>query len=802
MTNSEIAELQQELNRLRAQNAKLQKINQALIERVEAIGSTSPYAAFEHAATLSEQVRERTALQQQALAQKSLLLQHTVDNLAQGVALVDPQGVFQLCNQQFLQLTELSAEQFSLPVPAEQLLRQSAIAQLYSAELQPFNDTLTVASHSKEHQISAISGFVKPGLVLTLEWYQLSDGSTLYTLTDISEQYRYTEALRASERWIRTITDHIPAMIAYLDADLCFRFTNQGYDEFYGVSRGSLIGLAITQVQSQAALSQLAPHFAKVLAGENTVFEVDEANHLGEVRCLLKSYVPNFATASAENANGAFDVDSSAPHRPVGFFVLIRDITERKQSSAALLQANVMLEQRVLERTQDLSRLNQQLMAAKKVAEQANQSKSAFLAAISHDLLQPLNAARLFNGSLAEQTKPQQAQELVAATARSLDNVAQLLASLVEMSRLEAQVQQVEWSQFSLGELLNELVAEFALPAQRAQQQLTLLPCNLWVRSDRVLLSRILRNLLSNSLRYTPQGGRIVVGARRLLKQVVVQVIDNGIGISETDHQIIFNEFKRLHPEQQQATQMKSQADRAMAWHEAGLGLGLAIVQKTAALLQHPVSVKSQLGKGALFSICLPRVAQPALQQIGHAESAGAGLHFQHHQQQNQQQSITAQLVTPQADVSQCYPLNDLPASPWLQPLAGKRIWVVDNSMEILAAMRALLQQWGCEVMTALSEADLRQQTQLQQLDSASQVRAMPDLLIVDYHLDEGCSGLVLAHDWLVQTAETTQQIPVLVISADPTAELRAQVQRLQFHFLPKPVAPVKLKALLVHLLR
>ncbi len=790
MTTPENLQLQQELTLLRAQNAKLRKINQALIERVEAIGSTSPYAAFEHAATLSEQVRERTALQQQALVQKSMLLQHTVDNLAQGVALVDPQGLFQLCNQQFLQLTQLSTEQFNLPLPAEQQLRHSAIAQLYSSSAVGLSDSqpnsLGLSHASQQRQGGAISGIVRPGQVLTLEWYELTDGSTLYTLTDISEQYRYTEALRASERWIRTITDHIPAMIAYLDADLCFRFTNQGYDEFYGVKRGSLLAMPIAKVHSQAALTQLKPHFAKVLAGETTVFEVDEANHLGEIRCLLKSYVPNFVSNPEESGKAKL---------PVGFFVLIRDITERKQNSAALQQANIMLEQRVLERTHDLSVLNQQLLAAKKLAEQANQSKSKFLAAISHDLLQPLNAARLFNGSLAEQEHPPKAQHLVSATARSLDNVAQLLASLVEMSRLEAQIQQVEWSEFSIGELLSELVSEFSLQATRAQQQLTLLPCTLWVRSDRVLLSRILRNLLSNALRYTPTGGRIVVGVRRARDQVKVQVIDNGVGISATDHQIIFNEFKRLQPEAKLDASEIEPTERSMVWQEAGLGLGLAIVQKTAALLQHPVMVQSQLGKGALFAIHLPKVVAPASSK------------------QNAAADTYAQTDTYAEAQAQTFA--------WWQPFAGKRIWVIDNSVEILQAMQALLGQWGCEVLTAVSEADLKQKlaisdfmpqleptprkkTSLKSTQLANQAEAMPDLLIVDYQLDDGCSGVELAQA-LLQSKQATglsNTTPVLVISADATTQLQTQLQTLGFHFLAKPVAPVKLKALLIHLLR
>ena len=764
---SDIEHLQQELLALRAQNAKLAKINQALIERVEAAGSASPYAAFQHAATLSEQVRERTALQQQALAQKSLLLQHTVDNLAQGVALADPSGVFQLWNQQFKQLAALNDDQLALPIAANEVLAQSAIASL----------CLPATTESAFVDNSAVTGAVCNGSMLTLARYLLSDGSTLFTLTDVSEQHRYTETLRASERWIRTITDHIPAMIAYLDADLCFRFTNQGYDEFYGVARGSLLGQAISAVHQQSALAQLQPHFQKVLAGQSTVFEIDEANSVGESRCLLKSYVPNFAAHLVSDATAKthqLEATSQAG-KPLGFFVLIRDITERKQNSAALQQANLLLEQRVLERTQALSALNQQLLAAKKAAEQANLSKSKFLAAISHDLLQPLNAARLFNGSLAEQTEPQQSKSLVAATARSLDNVAQLLSTLVDMSRLEAGVQQVELSIFSLGQLLADLAAEAQIQAQQAGLDIRLAPCSIWVQSDLTLLSRILRNLISNAIRYTPAGGQILLGVRRQTRSVWVQVFDTGVGIAPADQQLIFDEFKRLYP--QSGSAVKPNA----AWQTEGLGLGLAIVQKTAALLHHRLALSSVLGQGSTFAIELPRVA--AMKNAPYSELALLS-------------SIDAASVE----------------STWLAPFKAKQIWVIDNCPQILQAMHALLSQWGCQVVCATSEAELLHKLTAAQAKhvkctehpyaATAMVTSLgpsPDLIIVDYHLDYGCSGVDVAGRLRAKLGNAA--LPVLVISAEGSAELRARLQILECQFLAKPVSPIKLKALMHRLL-
>lgn len=233
-------------------------------------------------------------------------------------------------------------------------------------------------------------------------------------------------------------------------------------------------------------------------------FEFAETNINGQERYMLRSYVPN-RLASGE---------------VVGIFVLIRDITERRNTAQALHQAYQHLEQRVRERTAELTSLNDQLLReieersqaesrlreAKREAEQANLSKTKFLAAVSHDLLQPLNAARLFTSALLERDEPQNAAHLVRNVSNSLEDVENLLGTLVDISKLDAGVIKADVAPFALHELMDNLAAEYVQVARSEGLELHFVGCSAVVRSDIQLLARILRNLLSNAIRYTPAG--------------------------------------------------------------------------------------------------------------------------------------------------------------------------------------------------------------------------------------------------------------------------------------------------------
>jgi PAS domain S-box-containing protein len=533
---------------------------------------------------------------------------------------------------------------------------------------------------------------------------------------------------QASERWIRLITDNVPALIGYLNADLVYEFTNKVYEEWYCWPRGMMLGQSLREVHSEQHCQRLDAYVARALAGESVTFEFAETNINNQERYMLRSYVPNML------ANGEV----------VGIFVLIRDITERRRTAEALHQAYQHLEQRVAQRTSELTSLNGQLLKeiderrrmearlreAKREAEQANLSKTKFLAAVSHDLLQPLNAARLFTSALLERPS----ETLVRNVSNSLEDVENLLGTLVDISKLDAGVIKADIAPFALSELLDNLAAEYTELARSEGLQLHFVGCSALVHSDIQLLARILRNLLSNAIRYTYKG-RVVLGCRRQHQRVLIQVWDSGMGIAEERLEEIFQEFKR--------------GDVQRPDQDRGLGLGLAIVEKIAGILGHRISVRSWPGQGSMFSVEVPL-------------------------------STTAPRSLPMPCMSE----------PLLERLQGARVWVLDNDAAICAGMRTLLEGWGCCVVTALSEQDLARQV--------DNYHAEADLLIADYHLDHDQNGV----DAVARiNARRGRAIPAMMITANYSNELKLQIRELGHTLMHKPVRPMKLKTAMSHLL-
>jgi PAS domain S-box-containing protein len=531
-----------------------------------------------------------------------------------------------------------------------------------------------------------------------------------------------------SERWIRLITDNVPALIGYLNADLVYEFTNKVYEQWYCWPRGMMLGQSLRQVHSEQHCRRLDAYVARALAGESVTFEFAETNINNQERYMLRSYVPNMLSTG----------------EVVGIFVLIRDITERRRTAEALHQAYQHLEQRVAQRTSELTSLNDQLLKeiderrrmetrlreAKREAEQANLSKTKFLAAVSHDLLQPLNAARLFTSALLERPS----ETLVRNVSNSLEDVENLLSTLVDISKLDAGVIKADIAPFALSELLDNLAVEYTQLARAEGLELHFIGCSALVRSDIQLLARILRNLLSNALRYTYKG-RVVLGCRRQHQRVLIQVWDSGMGIAEERLEEIFQEFKR--------------GDVQRPDQDRGLGLGLAIVEKIAGILGHRISVKSWPGRGSVFSVEVPV-------------------------------SATAPKSVPAPCLSE----------PMLERLQGARVWVLDNDAAICAGMRTLLEGWGCRVVTALSEQDLARQV--------DNYHAEADLLIADYHLDNDQNGV----DAVARiNARRGSAIPALMITANYSNELKQQIRELGHTLMHKPVRPMKLKTAMSHLL-
>jgi signal transduction histidine kinase len=327
-----------------------------------------------------------------------------------------------------------------------------------------------------------------------------------------------------------------------------------------------------------------------------------------------------------------------------GIVTTATDITPSVVAAEALERANATLEVRVRERTTALTRLNAELGRAKADAEEANVSKTRFLAAASHDILQPLNAARLYVTSLLERHADGENARLIGNVDASLDAVEEIFGALLDISRLDTGTMRPELVNFRIDEMLRQLEVEFSPLAREKGLDLRYVPCSLTVRSDRRLLRRLLQNLVSNAIKYTPKG-RVLVGCRRNGDHVRIDVYDTGLGIPASKKKVIFREFHRLDEGAKVAR---------------GVGLGLSIVQRIGRVLDHKIDLRSAPGRGSRFSVEVARsTAAPQVQTPRELASVGRGR------------------------------------------LLGTSVVCIDNEPKVLDGMEALLGGWGCRVLKA-----------------------------------------------------------------------------------------------------
>ncbi|MGU5541325.1 hybrid sensor histidine kinase/response regulator [Aeromonas hydrophila] len=417
-----------------------------------------------------------------------------------------------------------------------------------------------------------------------------------------------------------------------------------------------------------------------------------------------------------------------------GFVMTFTDITPFRDAERVLREANEHLEARVAERTHELSELNRQLLLVNQQVERANHSKSRFLAAVSHDLTQPLNAAKLFTSSLLEMLPP---ADEPARIARHIDDALgateDLITDLLDISRLEAGKFKAKKLDFALRDVFDNLKAEFGVLAQAGGIQFSVVESGVAVYSDVRLLRRVLQNFLTNAFRYNP-GGRVLLGCRRLGDKVRIEVWDNGPGIPADKQEAIFDEFSRL--------------DHSRTAREQGLGLGLAIARGIALVLGHNLTMRSWPGAGSVFAITLNLATRPV---------------------------ATTQVAAPTQRDSQ---------------LEGIRVLCIDNESDILIAMHSLLGRWGCEVVCAQS---------LAQAEDLIAGGFLPQLVLSDYHLDDGKTGLQALH--MLRLAHGND-IGGIIISADRKSELQAQIRKHGYGYISKPVKPLKLRALMNSILR
>ena len=641
--------------------------------------------------SVREMLDEATA----AIRYNADLLRRTLDHMGLGLAVFDPAGKLEVWNERFAILTGISPANLSVGVNLATLPAQiPSLAAALGQHGKPTIRELTLAD----------------GAVTELRVDPLSGGGIVVTANDVTERVRAAEALLDSERRIRIVTDNVPVLIAYIDRERRYRFTNRPYQAAQKVSAGETEGRLVSEVLGEERYRLLKPYVDAVLEGRPQVFEIDFPTNDTKIEVARGTYIPH--------------VDESG--QVLGFFLLYVDITERRQAEAALLNANEGLERRVALRTAELE-------AARAKAEDANIDKTRFIAAASHDLLQPLHAARLFVAALAERHPT---EELVDKVDLGLSSVEALLDALLDIAKLDSGAIKAEPTSIAIGPLLQSLADAFAPLAARNGMELRLVPSAAWIESDPALLRRVLQNYLSNAIRYGRSDkarSRVLIGCRRAGDSLRIEVRDNGPGIASDQHKAIYQEFTRLH------SALHSGGDR-------GLGLGLAIVDRIARMLGHRRDLVSTPGKGATFTIEVP-LAQPGIT------------------------AADAQRVIPQAGA--------LARSPF--------VVCVDDEEQVREGMQVLLESWGCEVVTA-TDADAA-------LALTAGRSEAPDLLLIDLHLgDDQPDGLSeigkLRSAW-------GPHVPSVLITANRDPAMMARARALGLDVLHKPVKPAKLRALI-----
>ncbi|MNJ12426.1 Non-motile and phage-resistance protein [compost metagenome] len=548
---------------------------------------------------------------------------------------------------------------------------------------------------------------------------QLEEIATI--VDEASDVFRFNRGL------LQGAIEHMGQGISVVDRELKLVAWNRRYIELFHYPHGLIqVGRSIEEIIRYNA--------EQGLCGPGDI-EAQVARRVA----FMKRGSPH--VSARERPDGRVIEMQGNPMPAGGFVMTFTDITPFRAAERVLREANEHLEARVAERTHELSELNRQLLLVNQQVERANHSKSRFLAAVSHDLTQPLNAAKLFTSSLLEmlpqgggQGEEQRAEQV--RIARHIDDALgateDLITDLLDISRLEAGKFKARKLDFALSDVLGNLKAEFGVLAQAGEIQFSVVESRLAVYSDVRLLRRVLQNFLTNAFRYNP-GGRVLLGCRRLGDKVRIEVWDNGPGIPLDKQEAIFDEFSRL--------------DHSRTAREQGLGLGLAIARGISQVLGHQLSLRSWPGAGSVFAITLNLATRPVM---------------------------PSPVAVPAVRDSQ---------------LEGVRILCIDNEEEILIAMASLLGRWGCEVRCAQS---------LEQAEEIIGAGFLPRLVLSDYHLDDGKTGLQALH--MIRLAHGNG-IGGIIISADRKSELQTQIREHGFGYVSKPVKPLKLRALMNSLL-
>ncbi|PWE32549.1 hybrid sensor histidine kinase/response regulator [Maritimibacter sp. 55A14] len=663
------------------QNAKLMKIAEVLMRRVEqdTDDGGAAYAHFERAVMLEDQITDRTreleraldllnesnaqlaeAIREAEMARSDLA--NAIEAIQEGFALFNADGVLVLHNSRFgMYMPDLVAHLRPGLGFAEyvDIASQSHALELPDGQSRADWAARRMQRHQENH--------VMFNLRLTGDrWVQVSehrtrDGQTVILQTDITDIIRLERRERGKmlddqARLIRATLEHIDQGVCIFDRKRRLVGWNQ--------NAGTMLSIPLSRFR-------IGIEFDLILRRISSEFEILGGLAPDDVAAWVRAEERPAPLRFEMRCGTTTTLDVFAREMPDrGFVISFSDVTAEREAARALAHANERLEQRVLERTLELE-------DALTDAERANASKSRFVAAASHDLRQPLSAARLYMASIFDELRDDEQRGVMSKAQSALTSVEEIIDALLDISRLESGKVEVDVTAVPIDRVLDQLRDEFAPHAALKGLELRFVRSTCLVETDASYIRRILQNLIANAIRYTP-AGRVLVGARRRGNTLRLEVRDTGPGIALADQDSIFKEFHRL--------------DAHVSASE-GMGLGLAIVDRACALLGHPLELRSDLGCGAAFTVNVPL-----------------------------------------ARGTNGLPRGEAPApDPGPPALDGLIVLLVENDPELRQAMTLLLRGWGADVLDAAGPADAF--AQLGDLDIP------PDAILMDYELDDGVTG-------------------------------------------------------------
>jgi Na+/proline symporter/signal transduction histidine kinase/CheY-like chemotaxis protein len=507
--------------------------------------------------------------------------------------------------------------------------------------------------HFSEQLLGSAIGSSSARLVLSLILQKVEDtnADTAWLLDQASEALQYNQDM------LQTALSQMDQGIAVFDSSDRLTIWNRRFRQLLDLpEQAGQVGFLLADVIA-------------LLAERGDIPEADRSRIIAQFKDLGTSF-------SLVVKGGSRIIEVRTNTMPdAGLVATFTDISERVAADHALKQANETLEQRVGERTAELMRVNRELAEARAAADDANISKTRFFAAAGHDILQPLNAARLYSSALVERLDgPDKNTVLVHNIDSALESVETILGAVLDISRLDTGAMKPRFASIELEDLFKRIETDFAPMAREKNLRFVVMPTSLKVVSDPNLLRRLVQNLVSNAIKYTIEG-KVLVGARRCGDKVVIEVLDSGIGIPASKFRTVFKEFARLDDGAKTAS---------------GLGLGLSIVDRLSRMLNHPVQLASTPGRGTVFRVEIPR-----------------------------------DLATPQVATVRARRERGRHAN----ALNGLRVLCVDNEPKILEGMAMLISGWGCTVNQAQSHDELSAVIEGHEL--------APDIVIADYHLDD-----------------------------------------------------------------